>query len=62
MLGDCPKCWDGLCSCGYMFKDWSPHSLVKLVARLDRLIALKQNKEQHILDDDNALMKELDNA
>jgi len=55
-------CWDGTCSCGYMYKDWTATSLAKLVARLDRLIALKQNKEKDILNNDDALMKELDNA
>lgn len=60
MLGSCPHCWDVLCCCGYMYKHWSEKSLTNLVRRLNKLIEVKQ--DQRILNDDVALMKELDSV
>ena len=30
-LGDCPKCWDGICSCGYQYKHFKWKDIVYFV-------------------------------
>jgi hypothetical protein len=38
-LGDCPKCWDGMCSCGYEYRNWSIERIDSLVEKLSKVKA-----------------------
>ncbi len=31
---DCGKCWDRQCTCGYMYKDYTPSDLSHLIASM----------------------------
>lgn len=30
----CPKCYDTLCECGYLFKDYDTHELAAYIAKI----------------------------
>ena len=33
-LGDCPECWDGTCTCGYMYRDLKDDFMVSFLQGL----------------------------
>ena len=30
-LSDCPECWNTPCTCGYMYRNWSPNKKQELI-------------------------------
>jgi hypothetical protein len=35
-MGDCPKCWDGICSCGYEYRDFSEEDMLYFLKGLSK--------------------------
>jgi hypothetical protein len=43
-LSDCPKCWNTPCTCGHMFKSWSPKRLKEYISMLqDTLVEVEKS-------------------
>jgi hypothetical protein len=30
-FSDCPKCWESICTCGFLYKDWDEERRLELV-------------------------------
>lgn len=50
-LADCEKCWDLLCTCGWVYRKWSPEGLEELIVVLQDVLEIRKTKPD-ISDDD----------
>ncbi len=41
MSPSCPKCWDGVCSCGYMYEHFTKQELESLIKILQKQLEEK---------------------
>lgn len=46
-LGDCEQCWQGLCECGYQYRDWTKERRIAMAINVLGI----QGKEAAVLVD-----------
>ena len=44
-LGSCPKCWEDICECGYMYRGWSEQRIKDFIAVLLTVIKEKRREK-----------------
>jgi hypothetical protein len=41
MLGDCGKCWDRLCTCGWQYRGWHTDGIKRHIVMLEAVLEYK---------------------